>query len=476
MILFMPDISALRMFALSDESARYGMRWWRRFVLIGVVSYFAVELADLLEVPGSLVTLFTQAVGLCMVIMALVVIFQNRARMAHKLLHRAKRPTAGVHGLRRRFAETWHVFAAVYVMGLYAVWALGLPGGFSFLMRASIVTLIVFAFTRIVAELVSRAIAGSLAASAHLGARLPGLESRLGRYLPLLLRVAQVVVYALAITVLAEAWGLQPFRVLASATGQHIANALASIAVVLIVAAISWEALNIFIDHYLSTQASQGRHRRQRMQTLLPLLRNITRLSLSVLVGLIILSQLGIDIAPLLAGAGVIGLAVGFGAQSLVKDVITGVFLVAEDTIAVGDLVNIDSHEGRVEAMTVRSVSIRDDEGALHTLPYSLIESIKNMSKDYAVAILEIPFNRSVHYEDAAALMEEIGQELKSGEAGKIILSDLNLSGVSKISDNAMTVRATMRVAPGARRRITRAFNLLLKRKLESAGLELAKS
>src|SRR5207302_11062809 len=110
-----------------------------------------------------------------------------------------------------------------------------------------------------------------------------------------------------------------------------------------------------------------------------------------VLTSLIVLSHIGIDIAPLLAGAGVIGVAIGFGSQALVKDIITGLFILIEDQIAVGDIVDVGKdHRGTVEAITVRTIRLRDLSGTVHTVPFSEVTSVKNLSKDFSYAIARI--------------------------------------------------------------------------------------
>src|SRR5690606_15058996 len=118
--------------------------------------------------------------------------------------------------------------------------------------------------------------------------------------------------------------------------------------------------------------------RSARARTLLPLVRNFLLVVLVTIVGLIILSELGVNIAPLLAGAGVVGLAIGFGAQTLVRDVITGLFMLFEDTVSVGDVVDVGSHSGLVEAITIRSIRLRDMTGTVHTVPFSSVASMKN--------------------------------------------------------------------------------------------------
>lgn len=464
--IFMPHIANLRVPRLTDRRAEYIVTWWRRFAYLVVYSYFFFGLGDLLDMPPGLLSLLQQAIGLVIAILALTFVIQNRLKVARSIKSSDLHPSPWV-SLRNRFAETWHIFASLYIFALYAIWALGLPGGFQFLIRATLVTGLVFALTRLVAELVSRLILKSFSLSSDLQGQMPGLERRVSRYMPILLRLVQILIYALAFFILAEAWGIDAIGFLSSSAGKRIADALGSILVVLFIAALTWEGMNAFIDHWLANHMHESRDRRQRLQTLLPLLRNAVRLAIFIMVGLIVLSQVGINIAPLLAGAGVIGLAVGFGAQTLVKDIITGLFIIAEDTIAIGDVVEIDGHEGKVEGMTIRTIRLRDDEGAVHTLPYSFIEAIRNKSKDYSNVIVEVPFKKAADYDKLVKIMEEVGQELKAGPLGKFMLSDLQVQGVSRLGEGATSLRARIRVSPGRQRPVSRGFNLAFKNRLD---------
>ncbi len=117
--------------------------------------------------------------------------------------------------------------------------------------------------------------------------------------------------------------------------------------------------------------------------------------------GLILLSELGVNIAPLLAGAGVLGLAIGFGAQTLVKDVITGIFILMEDTISVGDVVEVGAHAGLVEKISIRTVHMRDFDGNVHSIPFGEVQTIKNMSKDFAYAVVDVRIAYRENIDDA---------------------------------------------------------------------------
>jgi len=134
---------------------------------------------------------------------------------------------------------------------------------------------------------------------------------------------------------------------------------------------------------------------------------------LSVMVRLIVLSELGVNIAPLLAGAGVVGVAIGFGSQKLVQDVITGAFILFEDTIAVGDTVKIGEHTGTVEAMTIRTLKLRDATGQVHTLPFSAVSSVVNQSRDFAYYLFDLGVSYQADVDQVMETIRTVGEEMR---------------------------------------------------------------
>ena len=191
--------------------------------------------------------------------------------------------------------------------------------------------------------------------------RFPRIEERVNRYRGIIETAVRSTVVLVAALVVLDAWGLGPFDWLASEGGRVLVGRLVTVVFVAGGALVAWELLSALVERHLEERDAQGElvERGARVRTFLPLVRNVVRIVLLVLVVLVVLSEIGIDIGPLLAGAGIVGLAVSFGAQSLVKDVITGFFILLEDTISVGDVVDLGGRTGIVESMTIRSVRLR---------------------------------------------------------------------------------------------------------------------
>ena len=226
------------------------------------------------------------------------------------------------------------------------------------------------------------------------------------------------VVIAAAALVVVDAWGLGPFDWLESEVGRVLVGRLVTVVVVAALALVAWEMLSTLVERYLEERDEQGAlvERGARIRTFLPLVRNVVRIVLLVLVTLVVLSELGVDIGPLLAGAGIVGLAVSFGAQSLVKDVITGFFILLEDTISVGDVVELGGRAGVVESMSIRSIRMRDLKGHVHTVPFGEVASVLNMTKDYSYAFMEVGVAYRENVDDVVELLRAIGDDMQADE------------------------------------------------------------
>jgi small-conductance mechanosensitive channel len=235
--------------------------------------------------------------------------------------------------------------------------------------------------------------------------------------------------------------------------------------------------VNLAIERYLSRTGPDGNliERSPRILTLLPLLRNIVMIALGAVLALVVLGEFGVNIAPLLAGAGVVGVAVGFGAQKLVQDLITGLSMLFENTIAVGDTVKIGEHVGTVESMTLRALRLRDAQGQLHTLPFNAVTSIVNASRDFG----HYPFEVNIPYSgDVERSLSAIAAVLADMQGDPALAGDIvappELFGVERLGDWSVVLSGRIKTAPGRQIAVQRAFNARIKAKFAAEGLALA--
>ncbi|MCK0107298.1 mechanosensitive ion channel family protein [Marinobacter sp. S0848L] len=273
-----------------------------------------------------------------------------------------------------------------------------------------------------------------------------------------------------------QIWGLSLFGLAGKAPiSKNITGSLLGVAIVLLIAKLTW----IFIDELLERALGAGDRKKRinaaRAQTILPIARNTLLITILIIATLVSLSTLGVDVTPLLAGAGIIGLAVGFGAQTLVQDLITGLFIVVEDSMSVGDFVQINGFMGTVEGFNLRTVRLRDLEGVVHHITFSKISSIHNMSRQFGIALLKIRIPRELPIDDAILLMNETADDLRlQPDMRWLIWSPLEMQGIHSFEEGCPVLRMRMRTKPEYQWDVSRAFNLLLKRKMEERYIDVA--
>ena len=236
--------------------------------------------------------------------------------------------------------------------------------------------------------------------------------------------------------------------------GARIGGSGLTIFTAFVIAALVWEGFNrIMVDQY------QGRvdARSHRFRTLVPLFRRVIFLFLVAITGLTALTEVGVNVGPLLAGAGIIGIALGFGAQKLAQDFITGLFIVLEDAIALGDIVTIDSHTGVVEDMTLRTVRLRDGAGAVHILPFSTVQAIVNLTKEKAYAVIDIGVAYNTELLAVEGAIHAIVDAMKLEEDWRETLTDeVELFGVERLEASAIIYRFRLACRPNDQFRLKR--------------------
>ena len=472
-----PTSPNLRLVPVDDETAHYLYIWARRLTVVILTGVASIDAAVGLGLPMAGAHGLQRLLGLLVATMSAVLVLQNRRQIAGWIRGSGRNEIFGMgslSGLRARIADVWHILAILYIAGAFGVWALGVPGGFMFLLRSSATSVVILIIARLVTLGIRRGLDRGFALGDDVKARFPLLEARANRYLPVIHTVLRVGVMIVTVLALAQAWGINSFAWLETPAGQRVLNAVISIGTVLVFALIAWEGSNQTIDAYLNRMDGSGKRleRSARARTLLPLLRNVLMIVLSVMVTLIVLSELGINIAPLLAGAGVVGLAIGFGSQKLVQDVITGVFILFEDAIAIGDNVDVAGKSGSVEALSIRSIRLRDGNGGIHTIPFSAVDMVTNLSRDFSYFNFDISVSNREDPDRVMEVIAQVGGELKSDPAfGWMITDPIEVWGMDRFADSAVTIKGRIRTRPTKQAAVGRAFNLRLKRRFDELGI-----
>ncbi len=474
--LFAPSEPGLRLPALGDETAHYADIWIKRLTFTPVYGYFALQAALLLGLPLTAYEALLRLLGLVVMAMVIVFIVQNRAALANIIRGEEGEGSRPLRVLRARLAQVWFLPAILYVLVLYGIWALAISGGFFFLIQATALTLVVLVAGYLVLKILERLFQHGFHISRDLKTRFPGLEARANRYIPTLHALCRGLVYVVMVLAILQAWGLDTFGWFYTEPGRVLSATLVSIAGIVGVSFIIWELASSLIESYLAETDRFGRVRIRsgRTRTLLTVARNFAFVVLLVVAVLLVLSELGVNIAPLIAGAGVLGIAIGFGSQKLVQDVITGVFILFEDLLSVGDVVNVAGKGGVVEAVSIRNVRLRDMSGTVHTIPYSAIDTISNLTKDFSFYVFDVGVAYRENVDEVIEVLKQLGEELYNDPRfGPQILEPLEILGVDALADSAVIIKARIKTLPIKQWGVGREFNRRMKNRFDELGIEI---
>lgn len=245
----------------------------------------------------------------------------------------------------------------------------------------------------------------------------------------------------------------------------------AGVAVVVLIVLLIWEGVNAGIERVASRDALQGS---ARAQTLLPVVRNVILFTLLLMTSLVVLSELGIEIMPLLAGAGVVGIAVGFGAQTLVKDFLTGFTIIVEDLLQIGDVVRIADRTGAVKRITLRKIELRALDGTVHTIPYSSIDIVDNLTKEFSYYLMDVGVAYKENTDAVVECLESVGEDLRNDNDFKDrILAPLEVLGVDQFADSAVVIKARIKTSARDKWTVGREFNRRMKLAFDDAGIDI---
>jgi moderate conductance mechanosensitive channel len=285
-----------------------------------------------------------------------------------------------------------------------------------------------------------------------------------------------------AAVVLAWGWGIDLVHIAGQDTpfARLVHGALSAVIIVL-VADVFWHAVKTMIDRKLAEVENLGQpntdeaRRRARLHTLLPIFRNVLFVVVIVFAGMMALAATGVEIGPLIAGAGVLGVAIGFGAQSLVRDVIAGMFYLLDDAFRVGEYIQSGNYKGTVESFSFRSVRLRHQRGALYTVPFGLLGAVQNQSRDWVIDKLTVGITYDSDIDRARKLIKQIGLDLaKEPEFAPLIIEPLKMQGVDALGDFAVQLRLKMMTLPGENFIIRRQALAMIKRAFDANGIKFA--
>jgi small-conductance mechanosensitive channel len=444
-----PDHAIARLIDIPDDEARRLQRFLSAAVL-AVVALIAFGRYGLMDEDSGAPHVFGLLIAV--LVCGLYVLIAFRSRAATEALIRGRRTDGVVAALRNALAGAWIAVALTLIAGLLLVFIAGLSLGLLSYYHATAATLGVL-FLLIVLD---RFIERTWNDTAPIVRGTPDGIARL--HAQVRHRLVRAVMLAGAVLALAWVWTgtIHMSDSLSDATMRSVAAAV----VTLFVAYVLWQLVRLAIDRHLHTTSGpplpgadaddDTGTPASRLETILPLLRAAFGIAIAVLTALIVLSRLGVDTAPLIAGAGVFGLALSFGSQSLVRDIISGLFYMWDDAFRVGEYIDTGRLKGTVEALGVRSVKVRHQNGPLHTIPYGQLGAVTNLSRDFATIKFNMRFDPRTDVEFVRKTTKQIGLAMQEDhpELAAEIMQPLKLQGVAEIVDNAIVLRFKFTARP----------------------------
>jgi small-conductance mechanosensitive channel len=472
-----PASSQPSLFIIRDEAAAYLDIWWGRIVAVTV---FGVAFANIALLLGLYRPAYAALVRLVMLIVHLfvvVIILQCRRNVA-ELIRAPENARGPIAMMRNRIADIWHILAIVLNLALWTVWALRVQNGYALLLRYFLASIAVLVIARLASIAMMAALDRLFRISPEFMRQFPGLETRANRYFPALRTTVSAVIAIITVIALLEVWGLDAAEWFASDhIGGRLLSAMVTIGIAGAVALVIWEAVNAALDQHLLRLSREGRYARAaRLRTFLPMLRTTLLSIILTVVALTALSQLGVNIAPLLAGAGIVGIAIGFGSQKLVQDVITGLFLLLENAMQVGDTVTVSGLTGVVENLSIRTIRLRAGDGSIHIVPFSSVTSVTNTNRGIGNASVSVSVAYKEDTDRVGAVLKEIVAEMRKDPDFKHrIRGDLDLWGVDKVDAVMATIVGQIECTDAGRWPVQREFYRRMKKRFQELDIEIAR-
>lgn len=300
-----------------------------------------------------------------------------------------------------------------------------------------------------------------------------GRPRKPGRVRKWIMRIARLSVTVAALVLVLRLWGVDVATLLQGPLGV-VLGAAGRIALILVIALAAIELMNLVISRAFSRVASKARtpRRAAQVRTLAPLFSGIATTTFIIIAAMMALSEIGVEIGPLIAGAGIVGLAIGFGAQTLVKDFLTGIFLIIEDTVSIGDVARIGESSGLVEDMSLRTIKLRDFDGTLHVIPYGEAQIVHNMTKGFSFYVVNLTISYSSDIAKTLELMKRVGEELAQDEKfSAMILEPIEIVGVDQLADSGVVLKARIKTQPIRQWGVGREYLRRIKLAFDEAGI-----
>jgi small conductance mechanosensitive channel len=472
---FAPKVPALRLIAVSTLRANWITRWARALLFTAAAGYAVISICELLGLGKDGTKVLLRLLVLASHLELALIIWQSRKVVAAWI---AGDPQAEgfIAITRRRFASIWYILALFYIFALWIAWAGGVQNAFGLLLRAVLVFLAAVIGGRLAWTGSGQLLDRLFPETKTTASRHAHFYARARAYKPFTDTVFRIIIGVAVLVVILQGWGINILPwLLKDQFSRSLVSAFIAIIITITVAFVLWEVSNAFINGRIGRLSGAGQTRQaSRLRTLLPMLQATIGVSIFLVAGLICLSKIGVNAAPLLAGAGVLGIAIGFGSQKLVQDIITGLFLLLEDAMQVGDVISLASMTGTVERLSIRTIRLRGGDGSINIIPFSAVTTVTNMTRDFGTAQISIQVAYEEDLPRVYAVLTDISRNMRAEPTwGAMMRDDLQIFGLDQFGPSALVITGQIRTGPGQHWAVRREFNGRIKARFEAEHIEI---
>lgn len=475
-----PEEPGLRVLPCGDEMAGYIVIWARRLLLYGIFAYAPLWVMEWAGWRGDVLEGLHVIYRFGWIALVGILLFQLKDPVVEKIptMPEGKTPyTRMIFNYINWFLPRLYSILVLFLLVILSVGAIGYGERASFLLVRTGLSLLIVVLGVAIWAIVDFLLRRLFAIGDRIKTRFPEMEAMANRYISFLQLLIKASMAIIIILLILQAWEVKVLELISRGVVATILGRLLVIALTIGIAFLVIQIAQVIVTRLLADKTnSQGRviSMGRRGKTFMPLLSNLVRYITYFIAGIIILEQLGVNTGPILAGAGILGLAVGFGAQTLVKDILTGCFIILEDSISVNDVVNVKGTGGLVEAVNLRTIKLRDLAGNVHVIPNSQIEMITNMTKEYSRYVLDVGVAYREDVDEVIKVLKEIDEELRKDPAyAEDILQPLEILGVEEFGASQVTIRTRITTKPIKQWNVGREMRKRIKKRFDELGIEI---
>ncbi|MEK0083621.1 mechanosensitive ion channel domain-containing protein [Benzoatithermus flavus] len=462
-----------RLLPLADAAARRAERWVSLLTGLSFYGYFGLRVARTLGLPWTVHGFLLHVLLFTLVVLVITLIYRLRTHVAGTIERWGRSSTSVFARFLpwQMLAAAGHHLLAVWVALVFVVWAVGVQDGAMLLTRGLAVTVAAILAVRAFNLWLDWTILPPRPEAVEEGEE---IETRPAAQMALV-TLLRSGVGLVALALVLQAWGIDVAGWLQTQAGRAVLGSIGRIGIIVAVVAVAAKSVQVVAARYIEATDAEGNLiYSNRTRTLVSMARNLA-VTLLFAVGIVeVLAELGVNTNALLAGAGVVGLAIGFGSQKLVQDLITGLFILVGDTVRVGDVVDLGGKAGVIEAISMRTITLRDYNGNVHTIPYSSIDVVTNMTKDFSFAVFDVGVAYKEDTDQVVEVLREIDSQLRrEWPYRRLILEPIEIAGVDAFRESAVIVKARSKVRAGEQWKVAREFNRRLKKRFDELGIEI---